>query len=81
MSIWKDLGQKLNNVRPRFRPPKVNGKVKQVTSLRTKDKDKIKKPGRSAREKYEYHEPEASVLLNQRAVWDRLKGGENLSRR
>ena len=76
MSIWKDLGQKLNNVRPRFRPPKVNGKVKQVTSLRTKDKDKVKKPGRSAREKYEYHEPEASVLLNQRAVWDRLKGGE-----
>ena len=45
MSIWKDLGQKLNNVRPRFRPPKVNGKVKQVTSLRTKDKDKVKKPG------------------------------------
>ena len=28
------------------------------------------------RRKYEYVEPEASVLLNQRAVWDRLKGGE-----
>ena len=27
-------------------------------------------------QKYEYHEPEASVLLNQKAVWDRLKGGE-----
>ena len=80
MSIWKDLGQKLNNVRPRFRPPKVNGKVKQVTSLRTRDKDndknKEKKQGRNARTRYEYHEPEASVLLNQRAVWDRLKGGE-----
>ena len=31
---------------------------------------------RAPRHKYEYHEPEPAVLLNQRAVWDRLKGGE-----
>ena len=80
MSIWKDLGQKLNSARSRIRPPRINEKVKQVTSLRTRDKDKDKnkekKQGRNARTRYEYHEPEASVLLNQRAVWDRLKGGE-----
>ena len=70
MSIWNDVGKKLNSVRSRIRPPKV----KQVTALRAGDKNKKQK--QTARQKYEYHEPEASVLLNQRAVWDRLKGGE-----
>ena len=74
MSIWKDIGQKINSARSAIRPPGIPGKLKQVTALRPKEKEK--KSTRNTRARYEYREPEPSVLLNQRAVWDRLKGGE-----
>ena len=74
MSIWKDIGQKINSARSAIRPPGIPGKLKQVTALRPKEKEK--KNTRNTRARYEYREPEPSVLLNQRAVWDRLKGGE-----
>lgn len=72
MSIWSDLGKKLNSVRTNIRPTKAGEKARNLVPLRNRDKKQEKTP----RPRYEYHEPEASVLLNQRAVWDRLKGGE-----
>ena len=72
MSVWNEVGKKLNSVRSKIRLPKGGEKASKRLALRANDKKQEKNP----RQKYEYHEPEASVLLNQRAVWDRLKGGE-----
>ena len=72
MSIWSEIGKRLGSARQNIKPPKISGPLR-VINARRKGEKKQEKPGR---QKYEYCEPEASVLLNQRAVWDRLKGGE-----
>ena len=72
MPIWKDLGKRLNTVRSQLRLPKAAGRLKKFPAVSSGSKS-LEKPGR---QRYEYVEPEASALLNQRAVWDRLKGGE-----
>lgn len=80
MSIWSEFGKRINSVRQNRKLPKISGPLRAIASRRQGEKkqeekkqDEKKKTGRK---KYEYHQPEASVLLNQRAVWDRLKGGE-----
>ena len=72
MSVWSEFSKRIGSVRQNIKRPDLSG-LPQVIGPRRQSE---KKPGRRARKKYEYHEPEASVLLNQRAVWDRLKGGE-----
>lgn len=72
MSIWSDIGKGLNNVKQGIKLPKPGVNLSKLPLSRSNDKAKEK----AARHKYEYKEPEASVLLNQRAVWNRLKGGE-----
>ena len=72
MSIWSEFGKRLGSARQNIKPPKISGPLR-VINVRRKGEKKAEKPGRK---KYEYCEPEASVLLNQRAVGDRLKGGE-----
>lgn len=72
MSVWNEFGKRINSVRSKLRPPGGGEKAPKRFALRVGDKKQEKAP----RHKYEYHEPEAAVLLNQRAVWDRLKGGE-----
>ena len=72
MSVWSEFSKRISTVRQNIKPPDLSS-LPQVIGPRRQTE---KKAGRRARQKYEYHEPEASVLLNQRAVWDRLKGGE-----
>lgn len=72
MSVWSEFGKKLNNARSKIRLSKGSEDSPKRFALRTNDKKQEKTP----RQKYVYQEPEASVLLNQRAVWDRIKGGE-----
>ena len=72
MSIWNEFSNKLGNVRSRIRSAREKGRAAKTALPKVSDKRQDKVP----RQKYEYHEPEASVLLNQKAVWDRLKGGE-----
>ena len=72
MSIWNEFGNKLGNVRSRIRSAREKGRAAKTDLPKVSDKRQDKVP----RQTYEYHEPEASVLLNQKAVWDRLKGGE-----
>ena len=72
MSVWSNIGNRLNNVRKNIKAPKLGERLPRLPLPRPNDKGGEK----AGRKKYEYHEPEASVLLNQRAVWNRLKGGE-----
>ena len=72
MSVWSEFGKKLNSARSKIRLPKRSEDAPKRFALRTNDNKQEKAP----RQKYVYQEPEASVLLNQRAVWDRIKGGE-----
>ena len=72
MSVWSEFGKKLNSVRPKIRLPKGSEDSPKRFALRANDK----KQEKTTRQKYVYQEPEPAVLLNQRAVWDRIKGGE-----
>ena len=72
MSVWSEFSKRINSVRQNIKKPDLSG-LPQVIGPRRQSE---KKAGSRVRKKYEYREPEASVLLNQRAVWDRLKGGE-----
>ena len=72
MPIWKELGKRLSSVRTGLARPKLKERGKKAAEFRNGDRAN----DRTARQRYEYREPEASVILNQRAVWDRLKGGE-----
>ena len=72
VSVWSEFGKKINSARSKIRLPKGSEDSPKRFALRANDKKQEKTP----RQKYVYQEPEASVLLNQRAVWDRIKGGE-----
>ena len=72
MSIWKDLGRRVGDIRQNMKSPELPAAVKKLPLPRAAVKGL---PPR--KKKYEYIEPEPSVLLNQRAVWDRIKGGES----
>ena len=72
VSVWSEFGKRINSARSKIRLPKGSEDSPKRFALRTNDKKQEKTP----RQKYVYQEPEASVLLNQRAVWDRIKGGE-----
>ncbi len=72
MSVWSEFGKIINSARSKIRLPKGSEDSPKRFALRANDKKQEKTP----RQKYVYQEPEASVLLNQRAVWDRIKGGE-----
>ena len=61
MSIWNEFGNKLGNVRSRIRSAREKGRAAKTALPKVSDKRQDKVP----RQKYEYHEPEASVLLNQ----------------
>ena len=70
VSVWSEFGKKINSARSKIRLPKGSEDSPKRFALRANDKKQEKTP----RQKYVYQEPEASVLLNQRAVWDRIKG-------
>ena len=72
VSVWSEFGKIINSARSKIRLPKGSEDSPKRFALRANDKKQEKTP----RQKYVYQEPEASVLLNQRAVWDRIKGGE-----
>ena len=72
MSIWSNIGNRLNSVRSNIKVPKLGERLPKLSLPRVNDMS----GERTGRKKYEYQEPEASVLLNQRATWNRLKGGE-----
>lgn len=72
VSVWSEFGKRINSARSKIRLPKGSEDSPKRFALRTNDMKQEKTP----RQKYVYQEPEASVLLNQRAVWDRIKGGE-----
>ncbi len=72
MSIWSNIGNRLNSVRSNIKVPKLGERLPKLSLPRVNDVS----GERAGRKKYEYQEPEASVLLNQRATWNRLKGGE-----
>ena len=71
MPIWNDLGKRLSAVRQNMKVPDFSPAIRKLPRPKGSAANEKKR-----RRKYEYVEPEASVLLNQRAVWDRLKGGE-----
>ena len=72
MSIWKDLGRRVGNIRQNIKAPELPQTVKRLPLPRAAAKSL-----QPRKKKYEYIEPEPSVLLNQKAVWDRIKGGES----
>ena len=72
MSVWSEFSKRVNTIRQNIKPPNFSVPARVIGARR----QSAKKTSGRGRQKYEYREPEASVLLNQRAVWDRLKGGE-----
>ena len=80
MSVWSEFSKRIGAgissgigaIRQNRKLPDFSAPARVIGARREPPR---KKEGR-VRQKYVYREPEASVLLNQRAVWDRLKGGE-----
>lgn len=70
MSVWSKLGKGLRSLVPFGRKPAADTRTVQVVNQRSA------RSGSGRKQKYNYVEPEPSVLLNQRAVWERLEKGE-----
>ena len=80
MSVWSEFSKRIGagistgigSIRQNRKLPDFSAPARVIGARR----EQAKKKEARGRQKYAYKEPEASVLLNQRAVWDRLKGGE-----
>ena len=80
MSVWSEFSKRIGagistgigSIRQNRKLPDFSAPARVIGARR----EPAKKKEARGRQKYAYKEPEASVLLNQRAVWDRLKGGE-----